>query len=367
MKNAVPLLLIIAAFLFLCSCASKQPEPVMKKESVCITDSMAAIIKIDTAAYSNVDDQLKLSGEISFNDNKVIKVFPFSSGQVVQVMVSLGDKVIKGQTLAIIRSADVSGNYSDLSTAGTDVAITKKRLETAESLFNSGLSSEREFIEAKQDYEKALTASNKLKDQIAINGGGNTTANGTYTVKAPINGYVVEKKINQGSFIRTDNNDNLFTVGDVKQVWVWVNVYETDIAKVKEGYAADVSTLAYPDRIFKGVVDKVNQVLDPVTKVMKIRVNLPNDSMLLKPEMFANIVITNKERLKMITIPGSSIVSDNGKDYVIIYHDTCKLELKEIQIMKTVGDKVYVSSGITEGDKVISKNEILLFNALREQ
>ncbi len=366
MKQAASLLLIAVTFLLLYSCASKQPEPVAKKESLCITDSMAAIIKIDTAGYSNIDDQLQLSGEISFNDNKVIKVFPFSSGQVTKVLVSLGDKVSKGQTLAIIKSADVAGNYSDLSTAGNDVAITKKRMESAESLFNSGLSSEREYSEAKEDYQKSLNAANKVKEQIAINGGGNTTENGTYTIRAPIAGYVVEKKINQGSFIRTDNNDNLFTVGDVKEVWVWVNVYETDIAKVREGYTANVSTLAYPERTFKGVVDRVSEVLDPVTKVMKIRVNLPNDSLLLKPQMFANIIITNKEGAKMIAVPASSLLSNNGKDYVVMYHDTCKLELREVQVMKTVGEKAYISSGLAVGDKVISKNEILFFNALKE-
>ncbi len=366
MKHAAYLLFISVTFLFLYSCGSAPPEPVVKKESLCITDSMASIIKIDTAGYSNIDDQLQLSGEISFNDNKVVKVFPFSSGQVTKVLVSLGDKVSKGQTLAIINSADVAGNYSDLSTAGNDVAITKKRMESAESLFTSGLSSEREYAEAKEDYQKALNSANKVKEQIAINGGGNTTANGTYTIRAPIAGYVVEKKINQGSFIRTDNNDNLFTVGDVKQVWVWVNVYETDIAKVREGYTANVSTLAYPERTFKGVVDRVSEVLDPVTKVMKIRVNLPNDSLLLKPQMFANIVITNKEGKKMIAISGSALISDNGKNYVVIYHDTCKLELREVQLMKTVGEKVYISSGLEVGDKVISKNEILFFNALKE-
>ena len=366
MKHAASLVLFAGTFIFLYSCASKQPEPVVKKELLCITDSMASIITIDTAAFSNVNDQLKLSGEISFNDNKVVKVFPFSSGQVTKVLVSLGDKVSKGQTLAIIRSADVAGNYSDLSTAGNDVSITKKRMDNAESLYKSGLSSEREYSEAKEDYQKALNAANKVKEQIAINGGGNTTENGTYTIRAPISGYVVEKKINQGSYIRTDNNDNLFTVGDIKDVWVWVNVYETDIAKVKEGYSANVSTLAYPDRIFTGVVDRVNEVLDPVTKVMKIRVNLPNDSLLLKPQMFANIMISNKEGLKMIAIPASSLISDNGKNYVVIYRDKCKLELREVQVMKTLKEKAYISSGLSPGDKVISKNEILFFNALRE-
>ena len=358
--------LATAALLSACgnSDANKAPE---KKGKLCISDSLAKIIHIDTAGIDNIDDELKLSGEISFNDNKVVKVFPFSSGQVLEVKVSIGDKVAKGQTLAVIKSADVAGNYSDLSTSGNDVAITKKQMDNAESLYKNGIASEREYLEAKENYSKALSNANKVKEMIAINGGGHTSANGVYVITSPMSGYVVEKKINQGGFIRNDNADNLFTIGDISDVWVWANVYESDIAKVKEGYTARVSTLAYPDSLFSGVVDKVNQILDPVTKVMKIRVRLPNPGMKLKPEMFANIIIENKEGRKAVMIPSDGVVSDNGKNFVIIYHDKCDLELREINVLKSVNGKDFIGSGLKEGEKIIGANQVLLFNALKEE
>jgi membrane fusion protein, heavy metal efflux system len=357
---------LIAAAIFLFSCKGKEPDP-EKPAAICITDSMSNIITIDTAVMSSVGDELKLSGEINFDDRKVSKVYPFSSGQVVQVNVSVGDKVSMGQTLAIIKSADVSGNYSDLSTAGNDMAIAKKQMDNAASLFSNGIASEREYLEAKENYQKAVTASTKLKNQIQINGGGRTSANGTYIITAPISGYVVEKKINQGGFIRSDANDNLFTVGNISDVWVWANVYETDISKVKVGYTARVITLAYPDSTFTGVVDDVSNILDPVTKVMKIRIKLPNAKLLLKPEMFANILITNKEGRKSIAVPAKAIISENGKNYVIIYKSKCELSVQEVDILKTVGGKTYIKSGLKEGDQVISQNQILLFKALTEK
>ena len=359
-------LLAAAAWLGACN-NNDDNKKTDKKEKVCISDSLSRIIHIDTAGVANVDDELKLSGEISFNDNKVVKVFPFSSGQVTEVKVSLGDKVRKGQTLAVIKSADVAGNYSDLSTTGNDVAITRKQMDNTESLFKNGIASEREYIEAKENYNKALATANKVKELIAINGGGHTAAGGIYIITAPMSGYVVEKKINQGGFIRNDNGDNLFTIGDISDVWVWANVYESDIAKVKEGYKAKVSTLAYPDSVFNGVVDKVNQILDPVTKVMKIRVRLANPGMRLKPEMFANITVENKEGKKAVMIPSDGVVSDNGKNFVIIYHDKCNLELREITVLKTVAGKDYIASGIKEGEQLIGANQVLLYNALKEE
>jgi membrane fusion protein, heavy metal efflux system len=341
--------------------ASKKPAA---KEKICITDSLAKIIKIDTAGFDNVNDELKLSGTISFNDNKVVKVFPFSSGQVIEVKVSLGDKVSKGQVLAIIKSADVAGNYSDLSTAGNDLAIAKKQMDNEELLFKNGIASEKEYLESKENYNKALSASNKIRELIAINGGGHTSENGIYVITAPMGGYVVDKKINPGGFIRNDNGDNLFTIGDIHDVWVWANVYETDISRVKEGYKATIQTIAYPDKAFSGVVDKVNEVLDPVTKVMKIRVRLQNEQGLLKPEMFANIFIQNQEVKKMVSIPTAALINDNGKAYVVLFHDKCSLEFRQVEILKSTGDKTYILSGLAPGDMVISKNQILLFKAL---
>jgi len=364
LKYAIWLLFAAAA---IGSCKPHQIDGPDKSQPVCISDSLALIIRIDSATSSNISDELKLSGEVNFNDNKVVKVFPFSSGQALQVFVSLGDRVQKGQRLAIIKSADIAGSYSDLSSANNDLAIAKRQLDNQESLYKSGIASERDYMEAKENYQKALSLTNKFRDQIAINGKGNTMADGTYEVKAPISGYIVEKKLSQGAFIRADNTENLFTIGDINEVWVWANVYESDISKVKEGYTAHVTTLAYPGKVYEGVVDKVSQMLDPITKVMKIRIRLPNPKYDLKPEMFANILIQNKEGRMAITIPAAALVSDNGKNFVIVYKAKCDLQLQEVQVIKTVQDKAYIFSGLNQGDKVISQNQILLYKALLEK
>lgn len=360
--------LLLFCFASVLSCSeTKKEDPAAKSDAVCITDSLAKIIRIDSASMSSIKDELKLSGEISFNENKVIKLFPFSSGQVEHVFVSLGDKVSKGQTLATIRSAEIAGNYSDLSQAGSDESIAKRQLANTESLYQNGIASEKDYLEAKENYQKAMMATKKIREQLSINGKGNTSVSGEYAIKSPINGYVVEKKITQGAFIRNDNSESLLTVGDINEVWVWANVYESDISKVKEGYTATVTTLAYAGKNYPGLVDKVSQSLDPVTKVMKIRIRLPNASHELKPEMFANILLANKEGKKAVTLPAAAILTDNGKQFVVVYHNKCNLELKEVQVIKTVENIVYISSGIQPGEKVITQNQVLLYKALLDK
>src|SRR5260221_14722489 len=132
---------IIAAVFFSCS-EKKIATP--EKKQFCLSDTFKRMITIDTAKLSNIDDELQLTGEVSFNENQVVKVFPNSSGQVLNVNVSVGDKVQKGQVLAVIKSADVAGNYSDLNNADADLTIAKSQLDNAESLYKNGISSQRE-------------------------------------------------------------------------------------------------------------------------------------------------------------------------------------------------------------------------------
>lgn len=356
----------LAAITVLASCEEKKTGT-MENKQVCISDSLAKMITIDTAKETTMKNELKLSGEVTFNENNVVKVFPFASGQVMNVNVSLGDKVTQGQTLAVIRSADVAGNYTDLTSAKADLAISQRALQQAEYLYKNGISSERDYTEAKENYNKAVAANRKVQEQIAINGGGNTNASGTLVVKAPRSGYIVEKNITSGNFIRPDNSSSMFTISDMKDVWVNANVFETDIAKVKNGYAAQVTTLAYPDKTFTGKVDNVGSVLDPDSKVLNVRINLPNPDMLLKPEMFTNVLITNSEALQAVSIPAGAVIFDSGKNYVVVYNSKCNLQVREVSVIKTVENTSYLSSGLKPGDKVISKNQLLLYNALTEE
>ncbi|AMR31314.1 efflux transporter periplasmic adaptor subunit [Mucilaginibacter sp. PAMC 26640] len=363
MNNKI-LYIAVAGLLGVASC-TQEKTGTMETKQVCISDSLAKMVTIDTAKNTPMKDELALSGEVSFDENKVVKVFPFTSGQVVEVKVTLGDKVTKGQTLAVIRSADVAGNYTDLSSTKADLSISKRQLEQAEYLYKNGISSERDYTEAKENYNKAIAANSKVRDQISINGGGNTSSNGTLVIKAPGSGFIVEKNITAGNFIRPDNSSSLFTISDMKDVWIWANVFESDISKIKKGYNARITTLAYPDKVFNGKVDEISSVLDPDNKVMKVRISLSNADMLLKPEMFTNVLITNKENGTAVAIPASAVVFDNSKNFVVIYNSKCDLQVREVGVIKTVDGITYVS-GLKPGEKVVSKSQLLLYQALTE-
>ncbi len=358
--------IIILSFIALSALSACSHKEEAKKEDTKFTlsDSMQRMIKIDTASFCNIDDEISLSGEIGYNENNLVKIFPRNSGQVVEAKVSLGDKVHKGEVLAIIRSADIAGNYSDLNSTNADVNIAKRQMDNAESLYKNGIASEREYTEAKQNYDKALAARHKVQSVININGGGSITKDGDYILKSPIDGYVVEKKISTGSFIRTDATENIFTISDLKNVWVNANVYEADIPKVKEGYTVTVIPLAYPDKKLTGKIEKISQVLDPMSKAMQVRVLLDNSDMMLKPDMYAKVIVDNTQGRRTTCIPTSALVSQDGKDYIVLFNSNSDMTILEVNLIKTVGERTYINNELQPGQKLITQNQLLIFNQL---
>ncbi|HVX52832.1 MAG TPA: efflux RND transporter periplasmic adaptor subunit [Chitinophagaceae bacterium] len=366
MRNRFITIVFFAYGAFIVSCKQQPKETPETKTTFCLSDTMKNMITIDTVTMSRMEDEVRLSGQVSFDENKVIKIFARSSGQVISCNVSPGDKVTAGQVLATIKSADVAGSYEDIASADADIVIAKKQMDNAGSLFKSGIGSEKDYLEAQQNYQKTLSAKRKIESQLNINGGGSARPGGTYTITSPISGYIVEKKINTGNFIRSDESDNIFTISDLKDVWVMANVFETDIPRVKEGMPVTVTTLAYPDKPFTGTIEKASEILDPDSKTMHVRIRLNNPDLLLKPEMFARVTVTNEQNIMSVCLPFKAIVEEDGRYYVIVYKNDCDLHKQEVTVTKTVGDKTYIADGVKPGDRVITKNALLLYNQFSE-
>jgi membrane fusion protein, heavy metal efflux system len=335
-----------------------------KKEKFCISDTLAHMIQIDSVKTEPMLDELQLSGEVSFNQDKVVRVLPLASGQVLEVKAQLGDYVSKGQTLAVIKSTEGVSNFNEKRAVETDVAIAKKNMDAAESLAKSGMGTQRDFDLAKENYQRALVAVDRINEMQKIYGGGN--AGGLVTISAPASGYILEKKVSTGSIVRPDNVDNLFTIGDINDVWVLANVFESDISRVREGLSVDIKTLAYPNVVFKGTISKIGEMLDPVNKALKVRIRLNNSDHKLKPEMFTTVLVHHTEGVSAAAIPTSALVFDFGKQYIVVYKSKCDVTVREVSVLKTVGDRTYLASGANVGEQIITHNQILVYQSFKE-
>src|SRR4051812_8698012 len=250
---AVALLVVLA----ISSCHDK-PEQAEEKKGYILPDSLLRTIEIDSVTSSRVVNTLSLTGKVDFDEDNVIKIFPTISGQVSEIKVMPGDFVKRGQALALIRSSDMAGYSNDFVNARSNLEIAKKVMEATNDMFKSGLASQKDQLASQESYYQAASAFEKAKRVINLNGG---SMNGEYILKSPIEGFVVDRQVNNNMMIRSDNSTALFTISDLKNVWVMANVYESNISNVKMGDSVNITTLSYPGKIFRGRIDKVMNVL----------------------------------------------------------------------------------------------------------
>jgi cobalt-zinc-cadmium efflux system membrane fusion protein len=343
------------------SCKDKTTEQGDDKKGYRMPDSLLKTIEIDTVSNSRVLNTLTLTGKVDFNEDNVIKIFPVISGQVSDIKVMTGDYVKKGQVLAVIKSSEMASFSNDYITAKSNLDIAKKSLDAANDMFKSGLASQKDQLSAQEGYNQALSAFEKSKRILNLYGG---SMAGEFTVKSPIDGFIVDRQVNNNMMIRSDNSGGLFTVTDLKNVWVMANVYESDISFVKMGDSVNITTLSYPGKIFRGRIDRIMNVLDPSNKVMKLRIILANPAYLLKPEMFASVVVNITENKKMISIPSRALIFDHSQYYVLVYKSPSDITIRPVQVLNTVGDRSFITEGLKVGERLISTDALLIYQEL---
>ncbi|MCV9927805.1 efflux RND transporter periplasmic adaptor subunit [Flavobacterium sp. LS1R49] len=328
-----------------------------------LSDKMLKTTKTAEAKTIPVKNELSFYGKIVADNNKLIDVYPLVGGNVVKVNVELGDYVHKGQVLAIIRSTDIADIEKQMVDAKSDLLVAKNGLKVSQELFEGKLNAERDVLQAKSEVGKAQSQLNRVQEIYKIY---NIKAGSIYQVTAPISGFIIQKSINQDMLLRNDRSENIFDIAEISEVWAIANINEIDINKVKLGIDADVTTLSYPDKIFKGKVDKIFNIIDPETKAMKARVKLQNANYLLKPDMNASIKLSYDEDKSMIAVPSKAIIFDKSKNYVMIFKDRNNIETRLVDVYRQVGDTTYISSGLKENEKVITNNQLFIYDALND-
>ena len=354
--------IIVIALMGFCSC-SHPTEKIADEQAFMLSDTMMKRIELYTAITEPITLQLKLAGKIVADENKLVEIYPLVGGSVAEVNVELGDYIKKGKVLAVIKSGEVADFERELIDAQSDLLVAQKNLKVAEDLYDSKLAAEKDVMTARNEVNKTQAELGRLKEIFSIYG---IDKKAEYQVKSPISGFVVEKKVTHDMQLRSDKSDNIFTIAEINDVWVNANVYESDISKIQQNMVADVKALSYPDTLFTGKVDKIYNILDPQTKTMKVRIQLNNSNYLLKPEMNASVTLKYNEGGSMIAVPSEAVIFDRSKSYVMVFKDKFTIETREVEVYKQVGSITYIKKGLMDGEKIISKNQLLIYDALND-
>lgn len=360
MKKIIIVAILAQTIITSCGNKSNDADTLSKVNN----DSLYQNITKDTVKLTNETENFTVVGEVSFDEDNVVRVYPIVSGSVEKVYVSLGDYVKKGQLMATYLSTDISMYQRDYNVSKSNLDVAQKNMSRAKELYQTNVISQKELEDAQRDLNNAKSEFNEKKQVLQLYGGSTESLDAIFKVTAPISGYVVERNVNEGMQIRNDNGTNSFTISDLKTVWVWASIYESDLSKVAVGDDVEVKTIAYPDKIFYGKIKTVGTMLDPQSRVIKVRIDLDNSDFLLKPEMFATVLIKPKIKGTALTVPTLSLVFENNKYFVIKDIGANKFEKVAVTPGISNGSYTYIEKGLEVGDIIVNKGSLFINTAI---
>lgn len=352
---------ILGLLIVLAACKSEGPATAPKP--FVLTETISKDKELVEATERIVENEIALTGKVTFNENTVARVFPLAGGFVEQLSAEIGDYVRKGQNLALIRSPEIAGFIQENEAAESRLQIAEKNASVTEELYKSGNASEVQLINDQKELERARAEAARAAEVLRLYGASDKS---TYAIKSPMSGYVINKNIALNMELRTEDISPVFVVGSLDEVWVMANLYESDVSQVKVGYHVEITTISYPDRVYKGKIDKIFNTLDPEARVLRARITIPNQDHILKPEMFAQINVFYQGNEKKVAVPSGAIIFDKSKRFVMVYFADDHIETREVTVYKDLNGIAYLDSGVNPGDKVMTKYQLLVYDALND-
>jgi Cu(I)/Ag(I) efflux system membrane fusion protein len=180
----------------------------------------------------------------------------------------------------------------------------------------------------------------------------------TFTWSAPRDGIILERNVSDG--MRVNPGDVLFRLADISSVWALVDVSERDLAAVSEGQPVTVRVRSFPNRTFSGKVALIYPMLDPATRTVRVRVELPNQNFLLRPEMYAEAEIDTGSGQSVIAVPESAVIDSGDRQVVIIDKGDGRFEPRPVKLGTRGSGYVEIREGVDEGESVVTSANFLI-------
>jgi len=177
------------------------------------------------------------------------------------------------------------------------------------------------------------------------------------TIQSPVSGYITERNALPNQFVQPESR--LYTIADLSQVWVYAQVFQNDLGRVKIGNPATVTVDSYPGRSFRGRVQQILPQVDPATRTVRVRLVFENPGLLLKPGMYVNVDLSVPLGTQLV-VPSSGVLQSGTRQIAFVDHGNGYMEPREVETGLRVGDNFIVLKGLKAGERIVSSANFLI-------
>lgn len=365
----------VTALVALMGCGGKDTPP---KEAARGEASDSTLVVLDSAQRSVSGlvvglvsglpaDTIKLTGTLSFDPARISHVGPRIQGRIRKVRVSIGAAVTAGDTLALLDSPELGTAQATWTKAAVARDVAARNLQRAERLSKDGIVSERRRLELEAELrERDAELAAAVQALAAFGAQPDSTAPGVFPLRTPLRGEVVEQHAVVGEVVGPESE--LFTVGDLSRLWVLLDLYETDVGRVRRGAVVRIAVDALPGADIEGHVEYIGAVVDSLSRTIKVRVEIDNRARVLKPGMFARVSLEVPGAPGLIGIPLTAVQTIAGKTVVFVPEGEGRFRIRPVSHgAPRSGGWVQVLSGLAKGDSVVLNGSFLLKAQLQRE
>jgi membrane fusion protein, heavy metal efflux system len=319
--------------------------------------------------YSGSQQGLSLAGKVAYGEDRYSKISSPLQGRVIEVRAHLGDRVKAGDVLLVVDSPEIAQAYSEYVKEDSDLQYATRAYGLAKDLYEDKAMPLKDLKQAENELVKARAEFRRAKEHLLslrIPAGELTKPldkqkiTSRFEMKSPLTGIVVERSVTPGQSVGGDANQVLFTVADLDMLQVVADVYERDLALVKEGQFAKVKVEAYPDIDFPATVASIGDVVDPASRTIKLRAWVNNQDHKLKPEMFARLLLKIGDATRILAVPKEAVLEVDGKQFVYLVEDADRYVKREVRAANFTADQMRILEGLTPGQRIVIKGAVLI-------
>jgi membrane fusion protein, heavy metal efflux system len=330
-----------------------------------IPQDQVSHVQVVTVEPGKITRTMRLTGAVAYNAFKTTPVITQVGGPVSRILVVPGDHVKQGQPMLEVSSPDYSQLLDTYLKAHDSYRLADKNYERAKDLYDHHAIAERDLQQAESDRTQAQADMNAAEQGMKILGIKNpedlekAPSSAQIPVIAPMSGEVVERLVSPGQVMQAGQTQ-AFTISDMSTVWVLANVYQADLANVKDGDDVTVTTDAYPDT-FHGKISYVSAALDPNTRTLQARVVVDNPGEKLKRDMYCTVTVTAGTIGNAITVPDAAVLRDDeNQPFVYVAVGSNQFGRRSVDVGDSLNGRTQILKGLTAGDKVVGDGSLFL-------
>jgi RND family efflux transporter MFP subunit len=310
------------------------------------------------------------TGIVQANAYRATPVVSLVGGIVRRVNAELGQTVSRGQTVAVVFSDELAQAQSRYLTVQADLEEHHKHHARTTKLVEIGAASREELEQATTKLRSAESELASQRQRLLLLGlspqrinslRSSEQVSSEVSLPSPVSGTVIARSANPGEIIQA--NKEILRVADLSSVWVIGQVYEKDLARIKVGSGASITSEAYPGRVFRGQVSYVDPTLDPATRTAQVRIELANPGQTLKIGMYVNVAFATLGGAEstIAIVPANAVQNIKNQQVVFVaVNEANVFAMRPVRLGPEASGRYPVLEGVSVGDRIVTEGSFLL-------